>query len=173
MEDVIAIIQRDLSEASGSDVNVLINALNHSFPLTPSSFTGHCLDQLDINCDTYLVNPDYLCTENEIISEILYSDLLKSNCLVTGQPDWGSVKIEYTGNKMDHESLLKYIVSFRDHQEFHEQCIERIFMDIMLQCKPQTLSVHACYTRRGGLDINPFRTTEKGRFKPSLRLRRQ
>ena len=104
----------------------------------------------------------------------MYSDLLKSNCLVTNQPDWGSVQIIYSGNKIDREGLLRYIVSFRNHNEFHEQCIERIFADIMRQCKPTRLTVYGRYTRRGGLDINPYRSSEKVEFDNlNIRLIRQ
>ncbi len=104
-----------------------------------------------------LTEPVFLKTENGIVTETVYSDLLKSNCLVTAQPDWGSVQITYTGNKIQHEGLLKYIVSFRNHNEFHEHCVERIFMDIMKTCAPEKLFVYGRYTRRGGLDINPYR----------------
>lgn len=93
------------------------------------------------------------------MSETLHSHLLKSNCLITNQPDWGSVEINYTGNKIDREALLRYLVSFREHNEFHEQCVERIFTDITRYCKPSSLSVYARYTRRGGLDINPIRSS--------------
>ena len=98
---------------------------------------------------------------DERVEEVLYSDLLKSNCLVTNQPDWGSVQIAYTGKKINREGLLRYLVSFRNHNEFHEQCIERIFVDIMNHCQPESLTVYGRYTRRGGLDINPYRSTEK------------
>ena len=94
-------------------------------------------------------------------SETLYSHLLKSNCPVTGQPDWASVHICYTGAKICHEGLLKYVVSFREHQDFHEHCVERMFVDIMTRCQPQNLTVYARYTRRGGLDINPLRSTDE------------
>jgi 7-cyano-7-deazaguanine reductase len=97
---------------------------------------------------------------NDVVEETLYSDLLKSNCLVTNQPDWGSVQIIYKGKQINHEGLLKYIISFRNHNEFHEQCIERIFIDIKNYCKPEQLTVYGRYTRRGGLDINPYRSTE-------------
>jgi 7-cyano-7-deazaguanine reductase len=109
-----------------------------------------------------------------MVSETLYSNLLKSNCLVTFQPDWGSVQIIYRGPQMIHESLLQYLVSFRNHNEFHEQCIERIFIDIMLKCQPSMLTVYGKYTRRGGVDINPIRSTEKDYLKYCLtRLIRQ
>ena len=103
----------------------------------------------------------------------LLSHLLKSNCLVTGQPDWGSVQIHYVGTPIDQEGLLKYLISFRDHNEFHEQCVERIFVDIMQRCAPQKLSVYARYTRRGGLDINPWRCNFSGPPPSNLRQARQ
>ena len=122
---------------------------------------GLNLDRLDIECSDYTPRPDLLKADhdNPPVTETLVSHLLKSNCLVTGQPDWGSVQISYTGAAIDQESLLRYIVSFRNHNEFHEQCVERIFMDLTRQCRPLKLSVYARYTRRGGLDINPWRAT--------------
>ena len=124
------------------------------------SHNYQCLDELDIVCTSYLPKPEYLHLDqnNNNITEYLYSNLLKSNCLVTNQPDWGSIYIIYSGNKINHPSLLKYIVSLRDHNEFHEQCVERVFMDIMQYCQPKELTVYARYTRRGGLDINPYRS---------------
>ena len=121
---------------------------------------GLNLDRLDIECSDYTPRPDLLKADhdNPPVTETLVSHLLKSNCLVTGQPDWGSVQISYTGAAIDQESLLRYIVSFRNHNEFHEQCVERIFNDIQRFCQPEKLSVYARYTRRGGLDINPWRT---------------
>lgn len=161
VEDVSHLIQKDLSEFAGAHVNVKIIPIEQFSDNQIKSFSGICLDNLDIECSDYLVNSAYLKTENNLVSEKIYSNLLKSNCLVTGQPDWGSVQIEYTGKKIEHAGLLKYLVSFRNHNEFHEQCVERIFMDIMQKCQPEKLTVHACYTRRGGLDINPFRSNEK------------
>lgn len=105
-------------------------------------------------------------------SESLYSNLLRSLCPVTGQPDIGSIQITYTGTRIDHEALLRYIISFREHQGFHEQCVERIFLDIMDRCRPRELTVYARYLRRGGIDINPCRSTEKG-IPSHLRLARQ
>jgi 7-cyano-7-deazaguanine reductase len=107
------------------------------------------------------------------VSEVLTSNLLKSNCLVTGQPDWASVQISYTGSPISHEGLLQYLVSFRNHNEFHEQCVERIFMDIWRRCKPLKLAVYARYTRRGGLDINPFRTSYPQALPGNTRTARQ
>jgi 7-cyano-7-deazaguanine reductase len=140
---------------------------------------GLNLDRLDIECNRYTPAPDLLQTVDNPgsaqgpVSEVLVSNLLKSNCLVTGQPDWGSVQISYTGAAIDQEGLLQYLVSFRNHNEFHEQCVERIFMDIWTRCKPLKLTVYARYTRRGGLDINPFRTSHPQALPGNTRMARQ
>jgi 7-cyano-7-deazaguanine reductase len=136
---------------------------------------GLSLDRLDTDCTRYTPAPELLrTTPNEApVSEVLTSNLLKSNCLVTGQPDWGSVQISYTGDQIDQEGLLQYVVSYRNHNEFHEQCVERIFMDIWTRCKPLKLAVYARYTRRGGLDINPFRTSHPQRLPRNVRTARQ
>ncbi len=155
------IVIKDLSDAVGADVQFRIIKLEAADCQIYRAFDGICLDKLDIECDVYLPHPDYLTTNNEIVQEELYSDLLKSNCLVTNQPDWGSLYIKYTGKQIDHSGLLKYIISLRDHNEFHEQCVERIFTEILSRCKPSELTVYARYTRRGGLDINPYRTTNE------------
>ena len=136
---------------------------------------GLSLDRLDVECTRYQPAPDLLSTEQAEgpVSEVLVSNLLKSNCLVTGQPDWGSVQISYTGAPIVQEGLLQYLVSFRNHNEFHEQCVERIFMDVWTRCKPLKLSVYARYTRRGGLDINPFRTNHPQLLPQNTRTARQ
>jgi 7-cyano-7-deazaguanine reductase len=136
---------------------------------------GLSLDRLDIECTQYTPAPELLtATRNEApVSEVLVSNLLKSNCLVTGQPDWGSVQISYTGDQIEQGGLLQYLVSFRNHNEFHEQCVERIFMDIWTRCKPMRLAVVARYTRRGGLDINPFRTSHPQALPRNIRTARQ
>ena len=136
---------------------------------------GLSLDRLDIACDRYSPAPDLLRTTpgEPPVTETLVSNLLKSNCLVTGQPDWGSVQISYSGDAIDQEGLLQYLVSFRNHNEFHEQCVERIFMDIWQRCKPTRLTVYARYTRRGGLDINPLRTSHPQTLPPNTRMARQ
>lgn len=122
---------------------------------------GVSVDRLDVDCDTYHPEPAFLTAafDEKPVDETLVSDLLRSNCPVTGQPDWGGVQIRYSGPQIDQAGLLKYIVSFRNHNEFHEQCVERIYMDIMARCKPAKLMVYARYTRRGGLDINPWRSS--------------
>ena len=136
---------------------------------------GLCLDRLDIECTRYTPAPDLLATVagEPPVTEVLTSNLLKSNCLVTGQPDWGSVQIAYAGPQIVQEGLLQYIVSFRNHNEFHEHCVERIFMDIWTRCKPSRLAVYARYTRRGGLDINPFRTSYPQALPRNIRNARQ
>lgn len=160
MEEVVEILAKDLSAAVEATVDVRVFPLHSCEGAQLCSFDGVCLDGLDIAIDTYQPHPYYLVVEDEVVSETLYSNLLKSNCLVTGQPDWGSVQIQYHGKRINHEGLLKYIISLRQHDEFHEQCVERIFMDILRCCTPNKLTVYARYVRRGGLDINPIRTTE-------------
>jgi len=170
-------IKRDLAER--------INSSYLAVRITPlslikedklySRLQGIYLDDLDIDCTQYHATPAYLTTEKELITETLYSDLLKSNCLVTHQPDWCSVQISYTGNKINHAGLLKYLVSFRNDNEFHEQCIEKIFMHLIQYCKPQHLTVYGRSTRRGGLDINSCRSTGQIDVNkiPNIRLCRQ
>ncbi len=136
---------------------------------------GLNLDRMDIECTQYQPAPELLTAEHDEapVTETFVSHLLKSNCLVTGQPDWGSVQISYSGSQIDQTGLLQYIVSFRNHNEFHEQCVERIFMDIWTRCKPLKLSVFARYTRRGGLDINPWRTSHPQSPPANIRTARQ
>jgi len=136
---------------------------------------GLSIDRLDIECTQYTPAPELLKSTlgEQPVNETLVSNLLKSNCLVTGQPDWGSVQIRYSGPQIDQETLLQYIVSFRNHNEFHEQCVERIFMDIWTRCEPTKLAVYARYTRRGGLDINPFRSSYPTAAPKNVRNARQ
>ena len=136
---------------------------------------GLSLDRLDIECTHYTPAPQLLTAafDEQPVAEVLTSRLLKSNCLVTGQPDWGSVQISYSGPQIDQGGLLQYLVSFRNHHEFHEQCVERIFMDVWSRCRPSRLAVYARYTRRGGLDINPFRTSYPQPLPAQVRTARQ
>ena len=140
-----------------------------------AEFDGLSLDRLDLECTRYTPAPELLTAafDEAPVSEVLTSNLLKSNCLVTGQPDWGSVRISYAGPQINQEGLLQYIVSFRNHNEFHEQCVERIFMDIWTRCRPLKLTVYARYTRRGGLDISPFRTSQPQALPAAVRTARQ
>jgi 7-cyano-7-deazaguanine reductase len=163
VETVQATIKKDLQDrldVSFITVNIISIPLFKEQKLK-SSLNGMCLDELDIACSVYHAEPSFLKTENELVEETLYSDLLKSNCLITHQPDWCSVQIAYKGKKINHEGLLRYIVSFRNDNEFHEQCIEKIFMHIMGYCQPSELTIRGRSTRRGGLDINSIRSTKR------------
>jgi len=154
----------DLSGAAGAPVQVLIHDLQCGPQRRYALPEGFCLDAQDIEVSRYAPQAGLLSADHsrEVTDELLYSHLLKSNCLVTGQPDWGTVFIRYSGAAIGHEGLLRYVISFREHNEFHEQCVERIFTDILRDCAPRELAVWARYTRRGGLDINPFRTNQAG-----------
>ena len=167
-------MQHDLSECAQGDVTVRLNPVAVYDSQKIDHLQGDYIDEQDIEITSYEFNADWLkdCVSDEIIEEKLVSHLLKSNCLITNQPDWGTLHIHYVGKKIDHEKLLRYVVSFRQHNEFHEQCVERIFCDLMHYAKPEKLTVYARYTRRGGLDINPFRSNFEN-LPENLRLARQ
>lgn len=160
LDDVQRIIQQDLQDCAKGNVNVRLNFLTFYRQTQIAEWVGECIDQQDIEITHYDFNSALLenCTTENVVEETLVSHLLKSNCLITNQPDWGSVQIHYIGKQINREKLLRYIVSFRQHNEFHEQCTERIFCDLMRFAQPEKLTVYARYTRRGGLDINPFRS---------------
>jgi len=153
-------MRTDLSAAVGAPVHVGLTLPAMFQGIKVGELEGTILDRLDIEVNQYTPDPSLLTADesNAPVEETLVSHLLKSNCLVTGQPDWGSVQIQYAGPQIDQQGLLRYLIGYREHNEFHEQCVERIFMDILRQCKPQKLTVYARYTRRGGLDINPWRS---------------
>lgn len=159
-DEVQQTLTRDLRHCAQGDVEVVLHRLQDIEGQAVAAFAGECIDEQPITIENYDFNAAYLdgTAGEQIVEEMLVSHLLKSNCLITHQPDWGSVQIRYRGPQIDREKLLRYLVSFRNHNEFHEQCVERIFNDILRFCRPQTLSVYARYTRRGGLDINPWRT---------------
>ncbi|MGI1677519.1 MAG: NADPH-dependent 7-cyano-7-deazaguanine reductase QueF [Cellvibrionaceae bacterium] len=160
LNDVIKTLESDLTTTAGGPVMVDVQLVDKSAQYLIGRFAAENIDNLDIDIDTYKVNPELLTINDRVpmVRESLCSDLLKTNCPVTGQPDWASVLISYRGCPIDRAGLLRYIVSFRAHQDFHENCVERIFVDILDHCKPEELTVSARYTRRGGLDINPYRT---------------
>ncbi|MCF6807127.1 NADPH-dependent 7-cyano-7-deazaguanine reductase QueF [Thiotrichales bacterium 19S9-12] len=175
-QEVVSLLEDDLRELVEGDVTVNMYSLDEYKDEIVNHFDAKSIDHIDCQITDYQTNPSLLKVKNNDIevTESLTSHLLKSNCLVTGQPDWGSILIQYTGNKISQESLLKYLVSFRNHDEFHEQCVERIFKDISDYCQPKQLLVYARYTRRGGLDINPLRSNVAIDEKlKSLRLNRQ
>lgn len=155
-EAVRAQMAADLSQAAGGPVSVVFHPLDMRFVEAPQA---RCIDELDIDVQHYQPQADLLHCAAGTFQGWLVSHLLKSNCPVTGQPDWGSVYIYYRGQTIDEAALLAYIVSLRQHQGFHEQCCEQIFQDISLHCQPEELTVYTRYVRRGGLDINPFRSS--------------
>lgn len=163
-------MQADLSEAAGAPVQVKLIPLTQAVEV--SQLKGRCLDDLPLQVSHYTPAPGLLQTSGQVVEETLVSHLLKSNCPVTGQPDWASVQIRYKGAQIDHKGLLAYLISYREHGDFHEQCVENIFMDIWQRCRPQKLSVYARYVRRGGLDINPYRSSINDEPQ-NLRLSRQ
>ena len=166
---LLALLKQDISSGFGAAVQVKLSLPDEFSKIKMAELDGLSLDRLDIEVDSYTPNPSLLTCEPDAvpIEEKLVSNLLKSNCLVTGQPDWASLQIHYIGAPINQEGLLKYLIGFRNHNEFHEQCVERIFVDILQQCKPQKLSVYARYTRRGGLDINPWRANFSSKQFPS------
>ena len=161
-----ATLRTDLSAAAGKPVGVRIRSLQEVEAEGVVALPGVCIDDLDISVDSYEhPRPELLrCDASRVVQESVQSHLLKSNCPVTSQPDWGSVVVQYRGAALDHASLLAYLVSFRQHSDFHEQCVERIFLDLQRLLKPERLTVYARYVRRGGLDINPYRSTETADF---------
>ena len=170
-EAVRARIEADLSQAAGGSVD-----MRFDLPaMEPEATAAESIDGLDVAIDRYGPPDASLLSADagDIAEETLASALLKSNCPVTGQPDWADVTIAYRGPRIDRAGLLRYLVSFRDHAGFHEQCVERIFIDLMARCAPQRLSVEARYTRRGGLDINPWRATPGSAAPASTRTQRQ
>ncbi|MFY3324881.1 NADPH-dependent 7-cyano-7-deazaguanine reductase QueF [Vibrio fluvialis] len=173
--EVQACLQKDLSACAGESVQVEVKPLAAYTAQPIVTMKGECIDDQDIEISSYDFDDTLLAGagSDEIVEETLHSHLLKSNCLITNQPDWGSVEIAYRGPKIDREALLRYIVSFREHNEFHEQCVERIFTDISRYCHPEHLTVLARYTRRGGLDINPFRSSHQAAPANNQRMARQ
>lgn len=154
-------LKQDLALCAKGEVSVKIIEPKHFSTQRVVELPGQCIDDLDIEVSDYDFKPEYLLDSTDakqMVAETLTSNLLKSNCLITSQPDWGSVMIRYQGPKIDREKLLRYLISFRQHNEFHEQCVERIFIDLKRFCQCAKLTVYARYTRRGGLDINPFRS---------------
>ncbi|NOR37499.1 MAG: NADPH-dependent 7-cyano-7-deazaguanine reductase QueF [Woeseiaceae bacterium] len=171
--DLAAVMTRDLTACAGTDVTVVIHGPSAPDSAAVARMPGHCIDDRVAACDTYEVAPEFLSANtDELVTEDLHSDLLRSLCPVTNQPDIGSILISYRGPRIDREGLLRYIVSYRQHQDFHEACVERMFLDIRERCKAEQLTVYARYQRRGGIDINPFRSNFEATA-PNTRLWRQ
>lgn len=174
-DEVERVLVKDLSQCAGEEVSVTVRSVVDYTDSLIVTMDGECIDEQDIEITSYDFDRTLIqgAATGEVVEESLHSHLLKSNCLITNQPDWGSVEIQYKGKQIDREALLRYIVSFREHNEFHEQCVERIFTDIMEFCQPETLTVYARYTRRGGLDINPYRSNVNSLPNHNQRMARQ
>jgi len=174
-DDVEQTLVQDLSACAGESVSVTVRSVVDYTDSVVVTMDGECIDEQDIEITSYDFDRTLIegAAQGEVVEESLHSHLLKSNCLITNQPDWGSVEIQYKGKQIDREALLRYLVSFREHNEFHEQCVERIFTDIMEFCQPDTLTVYARYTRRGGLDINPYRSNVSHQPNHNQRMARQ
>lgn len=174
-QEVKSLIKLDLEKKLCSRIKLrLLHPKDLSIKLTASFNKSKSLDNIKVACDTYVPDKSFLLARGVEVKESLCSDLFKSNCPVTNQPDYASLLIRYEGEKINHAGLLKYIISYREQIEFHEQCVERIFVDIKERCKPKSLTVYARYTRRGGIDINPLRTDEKDfKIDDNIRLFRQ
>jgi len=171
--DVTSVLTRDLTACTGADVYVAVHPPTSPDSAVVSRLPGDCLDTMPVRCDEFDVAPSLLNADRStLVAEDLHSDLLRSLCPVTGQPDIGSIFVSYRGPKIDREGLLRYIVSYRQHQDYHESCIERMFVDISERCGAEQLTVYARYQRRGGIDINPFRSNFE-LVAPNTRLWRQ
>lgn len=172
-QEMVEKLIEHLSQCSGGNVKIELFDLNEAAEFIKSP-DGICIDHLNVTINDYHPNASLLVVdENNIVEESLYSNLFKSNCPVTDQPDWGSISISYKGPAITHESLLAYLVSYRLHSDYHESCVEKIFVDIHNKCKPQELTVQANFLRRGGLDINPIRSSKIEETKTLSRFIRQ
>ena len=171
--EVMAAIARDLSSATGATVAVKLTLPRDFATLHHAELTGDCLDELPLTVERYELSPESLEAAGPAVAEALHSDLFRSVCPVTGQPDYASVQLAYRGARIDRAGLLAYLVSVRRHPGFHEHCVERIFIDVWRRCRPEALTVHARFTRRGGIDINPYRTSGAEPPLPNARTARQ
>ena len=160
-EALVGVLTRDLSAAAGAPVAVRVRSLDEVSAEGIARPQGECIDELDVTIDRYGPPDAGLLASDpaQVVEETLYSHLLKSNCPVTGQPDWGTLSIAYRGPRLDRAALLAYVVSLRMHGDFHEQCVERVYLDLRAHLAAERLCVQARYVRRGGLDINPCRST--------------
>ncbi|MBT8067175.1 MAG: NADPH-dependent 7-cyano-7-deazaguanine reductase QueF [Gammaproteobacteria bacterium] len=172
--EVADTIATDLGKCVGSDVIARVFPTGDTEARRVSRLAGVCLDSLELECSDWEVDPGLLQNaSDDVVSEDLHTHLLRSLCPVTAQPDMGSLQISYRGPQIDHASLLRYVVSYRQHNDFHEACVERMFLDLMSRCRPEKLTINARYQRRGGIDINPFRSNDPDEKPWNLRLWRQ
>lgn len=169
-----ATLLRDISAATGAPCSVLLTGIGRNGHVI-DALEGECIDDLPVSISHYGPPDATLLSAEDMspVTETLVSHLLRSNCPVTGQPDWGSLQVRYSGPRIDRAALLRYLASFRQHSGFHENCVERIFLDLLQRCAPTRLAVYGRYTRRGGIDINPFRSNQPGESPDNPRLVRQ
>jgi 7-cyano-7-deazaguanine reductase len=173
MTEIGAAIERDLAAAAGARVGVTLQGPSGFAAQSIRELQGDSLDDLAIACDAYDVAPEFLVAGNAMAAEALTTRLFRSVCPVTAQPDIASLQLTYRGPRIDREGLLRYLVSYRCHPGFHEHCVERIFVDVASRCRCEQLTVLARFTRRGGLDINPFRTNAGIALPTNVRTARQ
>lgn len=172
-EEVKETLEKDLTGCAGGEVKARVLSLGEAEQMPHMALEGTCLDDIELEIDQYEYAPELLHVDTGgERSHVLYTHLLRSRCPVTGQPDWATLVVRYRGRPINEQGLLRYVVALRNHQGFHEQIIERVFMDIMARCAPAALTVYGRFTRRGGLDINPFRSNFES-LPPSLRTVRQ
>lgn len=170
--EVLTIMKKDLSEKADAAIEIQFYSPDKLSELGFCQPSGECLDELDVTTNHYQRSPELLTTNSTQVAKTVYSHLFRSNCPITNQPDWASVFINYQGNEIEPHGLLQYLISYRNEHDFHENCVEQIFVDLLEVCQPDELSVQAFFLRRGGLDINPFRATTN--IKPKyFRLSRQ
>lgn len=172
-DEIARRIEADLARACGATVTVALSPAANTAGPGFAALPGESLDEIALAIDVYEPDPDSLTAGGEIVDETLRSALFRSSCPVTGQPDHGDVMIRYRGSRIDRAGLLRYLISFRRHAAFHESCVERIFVDILGRCAPRELTVYARFMRRGGIDINPFRSNFETEPPRGVRTRRQ
>jgi 7-cyano-7-deazaguanine reductase len=173
MTEVAATVERDLARTCGARVGVTLRGASAFDLQSIRELAGNSIDDLRVACDVYDVEPALLSANGETVEETLTSRLFRSVCPVTAQPDIASLQISYRGPRIDRERLLRYVVSYRCHAGFHEHCVERIFVDVAARCRTEQLTVLGRFTRRGGLDINPFRTNAGAAIPDNVRTARQ
>jgi 7-cyano-7-deazaguanine reductase len=173
MTEVAATVERDLARTCGARVGVTLRGASAFDLQSIRELAGNSIDDLRVACDVYDVEPALLSANGETVEETLTSRLFRSVCPVTAQPDIASLQISYRGPRIDREALLRYVVSYRCHAGFHEHCVERIFVDVAARCRTEQLTVLGRFTRRGGLDINPFRTNAGAAIPDNVRTARQ
>jgi 7-cyano-7-deazaguanine reductase len=171
--EVRATLERDLGRATGGQVQVALDAPAMFLALRCADLEGERLDDLPVAIQHYQLAADLLVADGPVVDQVVRTDLFRSLCPITFQPDFASVQIAYRGRAIDRAALLRYLVSYRCHPGFHEHCVERIFVDIVARCRCEALSVYARFTRRGGVDINPFRTNARVAVPPNMRTARQ